>query len=119
MKAITSVYLMDNLFEIVTGTIEARRIAQRIFYLHEPFASDAEVIDFIKSIPYFDIELKNFIRANPLKTYFIDRAWETDFIMRSELWAESDEWIYCDFSNAIASYAEISKGNADFLSLPY
>ncbi len=119
MKAITSVYLMDNVFDVVTGTIEARRIAQQNFYLHDPYASEAEVFDFIQSIPYFNMELKNFIRANSRKIYFIDKAWETDFIMRLELWAESDEWIYCDFDNAVARYKELVKDNAGFFSLPY
>jgi hypothetical protein len=120
MKAVTNIYLFNKLHEIVSSTIALRRNEQFNYFLEPPLASGAEVEDFILSIPYFDEELKNFIAGNlQLKTFVIDNIWEADFILRAELWAQSNDWIRNNLANSVAKCIALAKANADRLSLPY
>lgn len=120
MKAVTNIYLFNNLQQIVSSTIALRRNELFNYFLQPPIASIAEVEDFVLSIPYFDEALKNFIAGNlPVKTFVIDNTWEADFMLRAKLWAQSDEWIRNDLANSVAKCIALAKANEDRLSLPY
>jgi hypothetical protein len=120
MKAITKDYLADIIFRLINKTIETHRASRNNYLLHEhfPVATDAEILDFIQSIPYFDIGLKNFIVGNLTEeTIIVSQTWETEFVKRSQAWAESFEWLHGDDRSLEST--RLNNTNTAFLTLPY
>ncbi|MBS1509779.1 MAG: hypothetical protein JST86_02965 [Bacteroidetes bacterium] len=120
MKAITYTYLVQLLYDIVSSTIEQRRIAHGKFFSQENYAWGTEVEDFIFSIPYFDRQLKNFLVGNlPESIILMDKLWEASFITLAELWVEDEEWIYPGFTSKMQYLTDIFQSEKIQLSLPY
>ncbi|MEJ7626536.1 MAG: hypothetical protein WKF35_06725 [Ferruginibacter sp.] len=121
MKSITKDYLADIIFRIINKTISLHRSSQNNYLYHEhfPSATDAEVLDFIQSIPWFDLKLKNFIVGNLAEeTIIISQSWELEFFKRVQAWSESNTWLQYNNSILHNSMPEDSAGNFS-LTLPY
>jgi len=121
MKSVTKAYLAHIIFRLINKTIKIHRGSQHNFFYHEnyPTATDAEILDFIHSIPLFDLPLKNFIVGNlNEETIIISQAWENEFIKRSQAWAESDNWLHYDDCNPSIFHRHNLKKNIA-LTLPY
>lgn len=122
MNAITKNYLVEIISRYINKDIAAHRASKNNFLTHENFtcATDAEILDFIQSIPYFDIGLKNFLVGNLLEeTIIISQAWEIEFLKMVRSWAESFEWLHGnDYFLSDAHINSIRK-HVSFLSLPY
>jgi len=122
MQFITRTYLTDIIFRGINETIQPRRMSQKnhLFYLHYPTATKDELLDFIESIPYFDDRLKDFLMGNlPNDNTIISQAWETSFIVKTKLWATSNDWLHVDVILSIGFYTKYVKANKDLLTLPY
>ena len=122
MTAITNEYLGEIILKIINKNINAHRASKNNVNAHNnlPCATNAELLDFIQSIPYFDTTLKNLLVGNlKEESIIISQTWETQFIKHCILWAESFEWLHGN--NYFLSDAHISsiKKNVSSLSLPY
>ena len=122
MKAITKDYLLEVVFRAINKTINIHRESKKNTFYYEPFptATDEEMLDFIQSIPYFDLGLKNFLLGNMVeKTIIISQAWELEYLKKTIAWAESFEWLHGnDYFLSEAHISGIKKG-VSFLTLPY
>lgn len=85
-----------------------------------PVATDEEILEFIHSIPYFDTGLKDFIIGNiAVRTIIISQAWENEFILKCNAWAESFEWLHGDDRFLSDKHLDNIKRSTAFLTLPY
>ena len=122
MNSITKDYLTEIIFKKTSETIDQYRESKQQQFDNAPYpgATDEEVLDFIITIPYFDVKLKDFLLGNLAEnTIIISQAWENEFIKNTRLWAESAEWLQGNnyfLSEAIVIGIDKSKA---FLSLPY
>lgn len=122
MKAITKEYLTDTIFRSVNKTIDKYRAAKNaeVDFTNYPLATDEELLDFIHSIPYFDIRLKDFLVGNLTdETIIISQTWEIEFLKKTLSWAESAEWLQGNSQLLIELYKTNVKKNIVFLTLPY
>ena len=122
MIAITGEYLITVIEQYVNRTISIRRkhSVQQLTIKRAYESTNAEIADFILSIPFFDERIKNFILGiSNEQTIIISQSWEIAFIVRVRKWAESDEWLRGDFRLSMGSYDEQLKEGKDFLTLPY
>ncbi len=122
MIAVTGEYLINIIERRVNQTIGLRRNLSAAELVAEQFlyATNEEIADFILSIPYFDERLKNFILGFLTEqTIIISQTWEIAFSVRTGRWAESDEWLHCDFRLSMSTLDELQHNNPDFLTLPY
>lgn len=122
MKAITRDYLTDMIQRCINKTIDVHRKSKKKFFSYDkyPVATDEEVLDFISSIPYFDLRLKDFLVGNlPDETIIISQAWEIEFIKKSQLWAQSYEWVEGNEYYLTDAHIRSLKSDISFLSLPY
>jgi hypothetical protein len=122
MQSITKTYLTDIICRMVNTSIQLHRQSKNSSHYNEvyPVATDEEMIDFIVTIPYFDIDLKDFLLGNVKEgTVIISQAWEIEFIKKCSTWVQSYEWLEGD--EYYLSDAHISRlmQKADCLSLPY
>ena len=122
MKSITKDYLNETIHRMITENILVYRQAKKDRFYYEPFpvATDEEILDFIHSIPYFDIRLKDFLIGNcGEETIIISQTWEIEFIKKCRLWCESFEWLHA--SEYFISEAHLRKLNQEkvYLTLPY
>jgi len=122
MTAITNEYLGDILLREINKDIEVHRASKNNFLAHQnfPCATDAELLDFIQTIPYFDVSVKDFLVGNlPEATIIISQAWELEFLKRTRQWAESFEWLHGnDYFLSDAHINGLKKESAS-LTLPY
>ena len=122
MKAITKDYLTDIIFRVINKTIDTHRNSKKNAFYYEPFptATDEEILDFIQSIPYFDIRLKDFLMGNLVdETIIISQSWEIEFIKKTLSWAEGFEWLHGNnYFLSEAHTSNIRKQSA-CLTLPY
>jgi len=118
MISITGEYLINIIERYVNKTIVFRRhypieTAIAEYYYN---ATNEEIVDFIFSIPFFDIKLKDFLIGNiDLQNIIISQTRENEFIKKCKCWSEDMRWLdagkdYFDNPLKIAS--------GDF-SLPY
>lgn len=122
MIAITKDYLADIIFRLINKTIETHRQSKANDGSYEkyPVATDLEILDFIQSIPYFDVKLKDFIAGNLTEvTIIISQAWEIEFFKKAKLWAESFEWLQGNDYFLTDAHINSIKSNEAFLTLPY
>ncbi|WP_301932664.1 hypothetical protein [Ferruginibacter sp.] len=122
MIAVTGEYLINIIERRVNQTIGLRRNLPTAELLIKPllYATNEEIADFILSIPFFDERLKNFILGFLTEqTIIISQSWEIAFIVRSQRWAESDEWLHNDFRLSMSTLDNHPYNNPDFLTLPY
>jgi hypothetical protein len=122
MKSITKEYLADIIFRRINKTIDMHRQSKRNYMEPEqyPVATDEEILEFIHSIPYFDIRLKDFIIGHlSERTIIISQTWENEFILKCNAWAESFEWLHGDDRFLSDKHLDLIKRNAVFLTLPY
>lgn len=122
MNSVTKDYLTEIIFKKASENIDKYRESKQQQFDNEPYpgATDEEVLDFIITIPYFDVKLKDFLLGNLAEdTIIISQSWENEFIKNTKLWAESFEWLYG--SDYFLSEAHVSGINKDrvFLRLPY
>jgi hypothetical protein len=117
MTSITVEYLVDIIVRQVGKTIALRRNNPAEKLMPEYCeATDEEIVDFIFSIPYFDIKLKDFLLGNvDLHNIIISQTWENEFIKKCSHWAEDMHWL-----DAGKDYFEspLKIAHGDF-SLPY
>lgn len=122
MNSITKDHLTKIVFKKISENIDLYRESKRQQFDNEPYpgATDEEVLDFIITIPYFDIKLKDFLLGNLLEeTIIVSQTWENEFIKNTKLWAESFEWLHGnEYFLSEAHITGINKNNA-FLTLPY
>ncbi len=117
MTSITVEYLVDIIVRQVSKTITLRRNnpAEKTTPEYAE-ATDEEIVDFIFSIPYFDIKLKDFLLGNvDLQNIIISQTWENEFIKKCKNWAEDMCWLDAG-KDYFESPLKIASG--DF-SLPY
>jgi len=119
MKGITRQYLLYVINDCVTITIHYRRkIAENYFAKETVEVTEEELIDFIATIPYFTIELKDFLMGNlPVQTIIISQDWEKNFTRKSIAWATNPKWTETDMSFLAKSFKEEVIGEA--LTMPY
>jgi hypothetical protein len=99
MSFITGYYLMNLIFMEISGSIRIHRESKETSFLydHHDFASEDEIVDFIRSTPYYSLELKAFLlRPDDNAGMLATHAWIQQFMIHTELWARSDEWLYYD-----------------------
>src|SRR5687768_13205992 len=98
MKAITKNYLIDIISRIISVSIDAHRASkQKQPEENYAMATDEELLDFIHTIPYFDIRLKDFLVGNiGEQTIIIGQQWEIEFVKKVRSWGESFEWLHAD-----------------------
>ena len=122
MNSITKDYLTEIIFKRISDSIDQYRQSKQQQFDNEPYpgATDEEVLDFIITIPYFDVKLKDFLLGNLAEeTVIISQTWENEFIKNTTLWAESFEWLHGnDYFLSEAHISRINTGK-DFLTLPY
>lgn len=122
MNSITKDYLTGIVFKNASETIDKHRQSKQHPFDNKPYpgATDEELLDFIISIPYFDVRLKDFLLGNLAEdTIIISQAWENEFIKKTKLWAESFEWLQGNdhfLSEAVINGMQKEKA---FLTLPY
>ena len=122
MNSVTKDYLAEIIFKKASENIDKYRESKQQQFDNEPYpgATDEEVLDFIITIPYFDVKLKDFLLGNLSEdTIIISQSWENEFLKNTKLWAESFEWLHGN--DYFLSEAHTSGINKDkhFLSLPY
>ena len=96
MISITGEYLLTIIERHVNRTIGARRNYPNEMPIAEYYyvATNEEIVDFIFSIPYFDIKLKNFLLGNvDLQNIIISQTWENEFIKKCKCWSEDMRWL--------------------------
>lgn len=122
MKSITKDYLLDIIFRRINRSIDLHRSSKKYYEQQgrQPVATDEEILEFIHSIPYFDIRLKDFIIGHlSERTIIISQRWENEFIMKCNAWAESFEWLNGDDRFLRDKHLDDIKRNAVALTLPY
>ncbi|MBS1496611.1 MAG: hypothetical protein JSU03_01125 [Bacteroidetes bacterium] len=122
MTAITNEYLGEIILRIINKNIATHRASKNNIDTpkHLPYATNTELLDFIQSIPYLDVKLKDFLVGNlKQETIIISQAWEIQFIKHCTLWAESFEWLHGNNYFLSDVYLSSIKKNAASLSLPY
>jgi hypothetical protein len=119
MKGITRAYLLYLIKDYIKLTIHHRRSIPRNYFAEEVVEiTEEEIIDFIISIPYFTVELKDFLLENlSVQMIIISQEWEKDFTRKSVAWATDAKWTAADMSALCNSYKNIRI--TDQLSLPY
>ena len=119
MKGITREYLLYVINDCVKITIHYRRkIADNYFAKEIVEVTEEELIDFIASIPYFSIELKDFLMGNlTVHTIIISQGWEKDFTNKSIAWATNPKWTEADMSFLAENFKNVVIGDA--LTMPY
>ena len=119
MKGITKEYLLYVINDCMKITIHYRRkIADNYFAKEITAITEEELIDFIATIPYFTIELKDFLMGNlTVQTIIISQDWEKDFARKSIAWATNPTWTETDMSFLAASFKNVVIGDA--LTMPY
>ncbi len=122
MKAITKEYLNDIIYRCINVTINNRREAKKDYDLQQfPMATDAEILEFIHTIPFFDLRLKDFLAGNLEEdTIILSQAWEIEFLKKVQQWAASFEWLDADHSMLTDLHlSKIKQQVNSFLKLPY
>lgn len=122
MKAITNEYLGEIILREVNKDIEVHRASKDNFLAHQnfPCATDAELLDFIQTIPYFDTGLKDFLVGNLTEvTIIVSQAWELEFLKRTRQWAESFEWLHGNDYFLSDAHINGLKKDKEYLKLPY
>ncbi|MDB5203150.1 MAG: hypothetical protein JWQ27_2559 [Ferruginibacter sp.] len=122
MKSITKIYLAEIIYRCINETISLHREAKRnSFYVTAfPTATDEEVLDFVHSIPYFDVRLKDFLLGQLIEdTIIISQSWELEFMKKTRLWAESFEWLHGSYYYLSDAHLDKLRAKKMSLSLPY
>ena len=119
MKGITREYLLYVINDCVKITIHYRRkIADNYFAKEIVEVTEEEIIDFITSIPYFTIELKDFLVGNlTVRTIIISQQWEKDFTNKCIAWATNPKWTEADMSFLAERFKNVVINDA--LTMPY
>ena len=119
MKGITRAYLLHLIKDCITVSIHHRRnVSQNYFAKEIVEITEDEMIDFITSIPYYTVELKDFLIGNlSVQVIIISQHWEKDFIAKAITWATDTKWTAADMSFLSNCYKNVVV--TDFLSLPY
>ena len=119
MKGITRAYLLHLIKDCITVSIHHRRnVSQNYFAKEIVEITEDEMIDFITSIPYYTVELKDFLIGNlSVQVIIISQHWEKDFIAKGITWATDTKWTAADMSFLSNCYKNVVV--TDFLSLPY
>ncbi|GAB2830159.1 hypothetical protein [Ferruginibacter profundus] len=119
MKGITREYLLYVINDCIRITIHYRRkTADNYFAKEITAATEEELIDFIATIPYFTIELKDFLMGNlTVQTIIISQDWEKDFARKSIAWATNPQWTETDMSFLATNFKNVIVGDA--LTMPY
>ncbi len=121
MISVTGEYLVNIIERHIAATISIRRGGNEENLLAKNnTVSDADVADFLLSIPYFDEGVKNFIFGSCTeKTMIVRQAWEIAFILRTQKWAGSESWLL----NRQTIFSGLCNNNlehtTDSLTLPY
>ena len=119
MKGITREYLLHVINDCIKITIHYRRkIAENYFAKEITVVTEEELIDFIATIPYFSIELKDFLMGNlTVQTIIISQHWEKDFARKSITWATNPTWTETDMSFLATNFKNVVI--VDALTMPY
>ena len=119
MKGITRAYLLYLIKDYIKLTIHHRRNIPRNYFVEEVVEiTDEEIIDFVISIPYFTVELKDFLMENlSVQMIIISQQWEKDFTRKAVAWATDTRWTTADMSFLSNSYKNTNV--TDLLNLPY
>jgi hypothetical protein len=119
MKGITREYLLYVINDCIKITIHYRRkTANNYFAKTITEATEEELLDFIATIPYFSIELKDFLVGNlTVQTIIISQDWEKDFARKSIAWATDPKWTETDMSFLASNFKNVVMGDA--LTMPY
>ena len=95
-----------------------RKIADNYFAKEITEVTEEELIDFIATIPYFTIELKDFLMGNlTVQTIIISQDWEKDFARKSVAWATNSTWTETDMSFLAKSFKSVVITHA--ITMPY
>lgn len=122
MQSITKTYLIDTIYRMINTSIQMHRQSKNSSHYNEvyPVATEEEMIDFIVTIPYFDIDLKDFLLGNVKEeTVIISQSWEIEFIKKCTIWATSYEWLEGDEYYLSDAHISHLMRQAHCLSLPY
>jgi hypothetical protein len=119
MKGITKAYLLYVINDCMKITIHYRRKTAANYFAKEiTDVTEEELIDFITAIPYFSIELKDFLMGNlTVQTIIISQEWEKDFTRKSIAWVTHPKWTETDMSFLAKSFREVII--TDALEMPY
>ena len=119
MTGITKAYLLYVINDCMKITIHYRRKTAVNYFAKEiTDVTEEELIDFITTIPYFSIELKDFLMGNlTVQTIIISQEWEKDFTRKNIAWATDPKWTETDMSFLAKSFREVII--TDALEMPY
>jgi len=119
MKGITRAYLLYVINDCMKITIHYRRkVADNYFAKEITDVTEEELIDFVATIPYFSIELKDFLMGNlTVQSIIISQDWEKDFARKAVAWATDPKWTETDMSFLAESFKNVVI--EDFLTMPY
>lgn len=119
MKGITRDYLLYVINDCIKITIHYRRkIADNYFSKEKIQVTEDELIDFVTSIPYFSVDLKDFLMGNlTVRTIIISQSWEKDFTNKCIAWATNPRWTETDMSFLAKSFT--NSVIKDELAMPY
>lgn len=119
MKGITRDYLLYVINDCIKITIHYRRkIADNYFAKEKIQVTEEELIDFVTSIPYFTVDLKDFLMGNlTVRTIIISQGWEKDFTNKCIAWATNPKWTETDMSFLAKNFA--NRVIEDELAMPY
>jgi hypothetical protein len=119
MKGITREYLLYVIHDCMKITIHYRRkVADNYFAKEIVEVTEEEIIDFVTAIPYFSVELKDFLMGNlTVRTIIISQDWEKNFARKSIAWATDPKWTETDMSFLAKSFKDVVVGEA--LTMPY
>ena len=89
--------LRELIFAEIDPTIERHRESdENYFWLeYNPAATEKEIEDFIRSIPYFTQGLKGFILNEffGVQEMLVTEEWKKEFMQKVNIWARSHEWL--------------------------
>lgn len=121
MQSITKEYLLDIIQKKMNVTIHLHR-KQNPHSLNLSLYSKAtamEIQEFILSIPYFDVGLKQFLVAAGDRQTIISQTWELEFVKKCDLWLSSYEWLYGKPYFLDEAYSNNMVNSKTHLTLPF
>lgn len=95
MKIINSIYLRSVIFSAINEDIQIHRDSKNnhFFFEHYEFATEQEIEDFIRSIPYFGDGLKWFLSRRNDSGIIVSQEWINKFWINTWKWATSEKWL--------------------------
>ncbi|MEN9569602.1 MAG: hypothetical protein RL172_833 [Bacteroidota bacterium] len=119
MQLICKEYLLDILSRKLQPGIHLHRRQYPFAYnlYNNAPVTQAELENFISTMPCLDEHLKAFLLNDTGMQTIISQAWETEFFKQCHRWMNGQEWLYA--KHPATSYMPAGDGVIKKLSLPF